>query len=121
MPGRHVARRKRRQTEDDEYAAMLLRMIQNYAARIGRNPDAAVHLPELKATLAAAGNLGFYVANRQGDRPYSLNELARLAGVSKQSMHEQIKRGEVTAGQLAEAMERGEPRVRIADLRAARI
>jgi hypothetical protein len=124
MAGRHTSKalaRRRRKVEDDEYAAMLLRMIHRYADRIAADPTAGVHLKELKAALANAGNVGFYAANRLADHPYGLNELADIAGISKQSMHEQIKRGEITHQALELARAEGRPIVRLADLRAARL
>jgi hypothetical protein len=125
MAGRHAAgkalARRRRKTEDDEYAAMLLRMIHKYADRIAADPTAGVHLTELKAALAAAGNVGFYAANRLASHPYGLNELAAIMGISKQSMHEQIRRGEVTYTAIEQARAEGRPIVRVADLRAARL
>jgi hypothetical protein len=124
MAGRHANKalaRRRRKTEDDEYAAMLLRMIHKYADRIAADPTAGVHLAELKAALAAAGNVGFYAANRLADHPYGLNELAAIMGISKQSMHEQIRRGEITHQAIEQARAEGKPLVRVADLRAARL
>jgi hypothetical protein len=124
MAGRHAGKalaRRRRKTEDDEYAAMLLRMIFKYADRIAADPTAGVHLKEFKAALTAAGNLGFYGANRQADRPYGLNEMAELTGISKQSLHEQIRRGELTRQALEQAKAEGRPIVRVSDLRAARL
>jgi hypothetical protein len=125
MAGRHAAgralARRRRKTEDDEYAAMLLRMIHKYADRIAADPTAGVHLAELKAALAAAGNVGFYAANRLASQPYGLNELAAIMGISKQSIHEQIRRGEITYQAIEQARAEGRPIVRVADLRAARL
>jgi hypothetical protein len=42
-------------------------------------------------------------------------------GISKQSMHEQIRRGEVTYAAIEQARAEGRPIVRVADLRAARL
>lgn len=124
MAGRHAGKalaRRRRKVEDDEYAAMLLRMINCYADRIAADPTAGVHLKEMKDALARAGNVGFYAANRLADRPYGLNELAAIIGISKQSMHEQIRRGEITYQALELARAEGRPIVSVADLRAARL
>jgi hypothetical protein len=118
---RHALARRRKPTDDDDYAAMLLRLIGKYADRIQADPTAYVHVAEFKAAVAAMANVGLYGANRLADRTYGLNELAGLAGISKQSAHEQIKRGEVTHAQLEAARAAGIPRVRASDLRAARL
>ena len=41
-----------------------------------------------------AVNLGVYAANKLGDRPYSINEMAKIMGISKQAVHKRVKLGE---------------------------
>ena len=118
-PRRSPLRRRKRVTETEDYVAMLLRMIYNLADRIAGDPAAAAHLEDLKAALGAAGNIGLWAANKTGDCPWSVNELALLTGKSKQAMHQQVQRGEQLAAALAELRARGAV-VRIADLRATR-
>jgi hypothetical protein len=116
---RRLRPRRRRSTETEEYAAMLLRLIYRYGERIAGDPAAAVHLAELKQALGIVGNIGLFAANTIGEKPWSVNELAALMGISKQSVHEQVRRGEGLFAELAAARQAG-ALVRIADLRKLR-
>lgn len=121
MAGRHsrsVARRKRT-TESSEYAAMLLRMIYGYGYRVGQDPAALAHLRDLEAAMKDAVNVGIYAANKLEDRPYSINEIAAIMGVSKQAIHKRVQLGEQVFLRLEAARASGAV-VRLADLRAAR-
>ena len=120
--GRGPLRRRRerkRVTETEEYVAMLLRLLYNFADRIAADPAAYAHIPEIKAVAGAVGNIGLWGANKLGDRPWSVNELAKLSGASKQAMHQQVQRGEQLAAALAEMRANGAV-VKIGDLRRVR-
>jgi hypothetical protein len=104
MPGRHrtVARRKR-VTESSEYAAMLMRMIYGYGVRVGEDPAGLAHLRDLEAAMRDAVNIGIYAANKLEDRPYSINEIAAILGVSKQAVHKRVQLGEQVFNRLEAA------------------
>ena len=121
MPGRHRAlTRRKRATESSEYAAMLMRIIYGYGARIGQDPAALAHLRDLEAGMRDAVNLGIYAANRLEDRPYSINEIAAIMGVSKQAVHKRVQLGEQVYARLEAARANGAI-VRLADVRATRV
>jgi hypothetical protein len=120
MPGRHaVARRRRRSTESSEYAAMLMRIIYGYGFRVGQDPAALAHLRDLEDGLRDAVNVGIYAANKLEDRPYSINEIAAIMGISKQAVHKRVQAGEQVFLRLEAAKANGAV-VRLADMRAAR-
>lgn len=107
MAGRHVRKRGNRTTESSEYAAMMMRIIYGYGYRIGEDPAALVHLRDLEAGMRDAVNLGIYAANRLGDRPYSINEIAAMMGTSKQAVHKRVKLGEAVYLALETARSNG--------------
>jgi len=120
MPGRHRAlTRRKRSTESSEYAAMMLRIIYGYGARIGQDPAALCHLRDLEAGMRDAVNLGIYAANKLEDRPYSINEMAAILDISKQAVHKRVRLGEQVFARLEAARADGAI-VRLADIRAAR-
>ena len=125
MPGRHTrrslvpGRRKKRETETSDYIAMLVRMIYGYGVRIGEDPAALAHLRDLEAAMKDAVNVGIYAANKEADRPYSINEMAAILGVSKQAIHKRVGLGEEVFVRLEAAKASGAV-VRLADMRAAR-
>lgn len=128
MPGRHregrlVAvvpkRRAKRQVETSEYTAYLTRIIYGYGIRIGEDPVALVHLRDLEAAMRDAVNLGVYLANKEGDRPYSINEIAAIMGISKQAVHKRVRLGEPVYARLEIARTNGAI-VRLADMRQTR-
>jgi hypothetical protein len=90
MIGRH---RKRRPVGDDEYAAMLQRMIRAYGKRIGQDPAASLpHLRDLEQALTDSVNHGIWTANKVGS--HSVNQLAGMLGVSKQAIFKRVALGE---------------------------
>lgn len=124
MPGKHAAprrpqRRTRRDTETSEYAAMMIRVLYGYGQRIGTDPAALAHLRDIETALRDAVNLGVFTANRAGTRPYSINEMAAILGISKQGVHKRVRLGEDIYARL-EAAKAGGALVRLADVRAAR-
>lgn len=120
MPGRHrLPARRKRDVETSEYAAMMTRIIFGYGQRIAQDPVALVHLRDLEAAMRDAVNLGIYAANRFGDRPYSINEMAAILGISKQAVHKRVQLGE-TVWHALEAARANGPVVRLEDMRQAR-
>jgi hypothetical protein len=113
-------RRRKRVTETEDYIAMLYRMIARLADRIEADPAASAYVEDQKAALGGASNVGLWAANRRPRTPWSVNELAAVSGRSKQAAHQQVQRGGQLALELAAARERGEPVVRIEDLRRVR-
>lgn len=112
MAGRHeVARaskkRSRRQVETSGFVAMLIRIIYAYGYRISQDPAALAHLRDIQAALTDAVNLGIYGANKLGDRPYGINELGGIMGVSKQAMHQRSRLGEAVYVRLEEVRSSG--------------
>lgn len=119
MPGRHRLPARRRNTETSEYVAMMMRIIIGYGERIGQDPAGLVHLRDLEAVTRDAVNAGIYLANKSGDRPYSINEIAGLMGISKQAVHKRVKLGEAVYARLEAARANGAI-VRLADMRQTR-
>jgi len=130
MPGRHrlparqpqgnnqVARRKRL-TETSDYVAFMARIIIGYSERIKEDPVALVHLRDLEDGMRDTVNRGIYLANRSGERPYSINEIAVIMGISKQAVHKRVKLGEAVHARLEAAKADGAV-VRLEDMRQAR-
>jgi hypothetical protein len=120
MPGRHrLPARRRRDVETSEYAAMMTRIILGYGNRIAQDPAALVHLRDLEAAMRDAVNLGIYAANKFGDRPYSINEMAAILGISKQAVHKRVQLGQAVWNALEAAKANG-PVVRLDDMRKSR-
>jgi hypothetical protein len=121
MPGRHrtAVARRRRATESSEYVAMLMRIIYGYGFRVGQDPAALAHFRDLEAGMRDAVNVGIYAANKLEDRPYSINEIASIMGISKQAVHKRVQEGEQVFLRLEAAKASGAV-VRLADMRAAR-
>jgi hypothetical protein len=121
MPGRHrtAVARRRRATESSEYVAMLMRIIYGYGFRVGQDPAALAHFRDLEAGIRDAVNIGIYAANKLEDRPYSINEIASIMGISKQAVHKRVQEGEQVFLRLEAAKASGAV-VRLADMRAAR-
>lgn len=118
-PGRLQRRQERRQVEASEYVAMMVRIIYGFGYRVSEDPAALVHLREIEAALRDAVNVGIYGANKLGDRPYGINELGSILGVSKQAVHKRVRLGEEVYVRL-EAARAGGAVVRLADVRQAR-
>ena len=117
MRGKHRARvARKRSTENSDYAAMLIRMIYGYGKRVGDDPAALAHLRDIEAALRDAVNLGIAWANKETDRPYSINEMAAILGVSKQAVHKRVQNG----GEVLDRIESAQPVVRLQDMRDAR-
>jgi hypothetical protein len=98
---------------------MMMRIIYGYGARIANDPVALVHLRDLEEGIKDAVNLGIYAANQYGDRPYSINEIAAIMGISKQAVHKRVKLGESVHARIDAARASG-ALVRTADIRLAR-
>jgi hypothetical protein len=95
-----IHRKRKRTTTNDGYAAMLARMLRAYGTRIGEEPATGLaHLRELEQAMTDATNLGLYTANRDGG--HSVNQLAAMLGISKQSVHARVKAGERIAAARA--------------------
>jgi hypothetical protein len=123
MPGRHrlpaQQPRPRRQTETSEYVAFMMRAIIGYGERIGNDPAALTHLRDLEAITRDAVNAGIYLANHTGARPYSINEIAALMGISKQAVWKRVQLGQAVYEKLEAARANGAV-VRLADMRKTR-
>jgi hypothetical protein len=126
MPGRHrlparqgQAKRPKRHVETSEYVAGLARFIIGYGERVGQDPAALTHLRDLEALTRDAVNAGIYLANRSGERPYSINEIAAIMGISKQAVHKRVQLGQAVYANLEAARANGAV-VRLADMRQAR-
>jgi hypothetical protein len=98
---------------------MLMRMIYGYGVRVGEDPAGLAHLRDLEAAMRDAVNIGIYAANKLEDRPYSINEIAAILGVSKQAVHKRVQLGEQVFNRLEAAKASGAV-IRLADMRAAR-
>src|SRR5258707_5117259 len=101
MTGRHARpspaqrrREARRITETSDYAAMMIRVVYGYGARIGDDPAALAHLRGIEAALRDAVNMGIFTANTAGTRPYSLGEIAAILGITRQGIHKRGRLGE---------------------------
>lgn len=123
MTGRHrlPARqpRPRREVETSEYIAMLMRIIIGYGERIGQDPVALTHLRDIEKITRDAVNAGIYLANRTGARPYSINEIAAIMGISKQAVWKRAELGEQVVARLEAARASGAV-IRLADMRKNR-
>jgi hypothetical protein len=126
MNGRHARpgpaqrrRESRRITETSDYAAMMIRVLYGYGARIGDDPAALAHLRGIEAALRDAVNVGIFTANTAGTRPYSLGEIAAILGITRQGIHKRARLGEEVFIRLEAARANGAV-VRLADVRAAR-
>lgn len=116
MAGRHA--RTPRQTETSDYIAFYLRVVNGLGNRIAEDPAALVHVPELQQALADAVNRGVFEANR-GESRYSQNEMARMAGVSRQAIQQRIRSGERVYAAMLERLGGG-ALIRLGDVRARR-
>jgi hypothetical protein len=120
MAGRHrLPDRRKREYESSEYAAMLVRMIYSYGARVGDDPAALTHLRDIENAVRDAANAGIAAANRRPDQPYSLAEIANIVGVSRQAIHKRVGLGERVLARLAAARSNGAI-VRLEDMRKTR-
>ncbi len=116
--GKHSATpRPKRETETSEYVAMMRRIIVKYGDRIAADPIALVHVPELQKELADAVNRGVFEANQRGG--YSQNEMAALAGVSRQAVQQRIGRGREVYAEIQRRRGAG-ALFRLADIRNRR-
>lgn len=122
MTGKHsrraAAQARRRTVETSDYVAMMTRVLYGYGARIAADPAALAHLRDLETSLKDAVNLGIFLANK-GPAHYSINEQARILGVTKQAIHLRVQAGEQVHVRHEAARSRG-PLVRLADVRARR-
>jgi len=118
-PGRLARRQDRRQTETSEYVAMMIRILYGYGYRVSQDPAALAHLRDLEAALRDAVNLGIFGANKLGDRPYGINTIGAILGVSKQAAAKRVHAGEAVFVRLEAARAAG-ALVRLDDVRASR-
>ena len=94
MAGVH-RKRKRKSTTTDDYADMLVRMINAYGRRTREDPATGLpHLHRIEAALTSARDAAIWGANVDG---HSINEMAGILGQSKQAIHKRVQAGEVTA------------------------
>jgi hypothetical protein len=116
------AERQKRVTETSDYVAMMKRIIIGYGQRIGEDPVALVHLAELTAAMRDAVNRGMYLANQpgaNGQRGYSMNDMAKILDVSRQAVQKRVHLGE-SAHLALQVLKGNGAVVRIADVRAER-
>lgn len=97
MAGKHRAlsprQARRERVETSDYVAFLIRAIGALSLRIGDDPVALVHCPDLTAALTRAVNHGIWLAG-QGQNAYSQNDMARILGVSRQAIQQRQHKGE---------------------------
>lgn len=120
MTGTHAApKRARRQTETSELAAWICRLHRLLEQRIAADPAALVHEDELVQSLRDACNHGIFLANKNPATRYSLSEIARVNGRTKQAMSLRVQSGEAVHNRLMAAVGGGALR-RLADFRRQR-
>lgn len=96
-----AAKKKKRRTpevvEDEDYLEMLWRMVRALEARAANNPEIIIQMIALDERLAEACNVAIAIsAERFAIDPKlgaSAGEIARLMGISKQSVSERRQRG----------------------------
>jgi predicted DNA-binding protein YlxM (UPF0122 family) len=110
--GRHS-----RETETSDFVAMMSRIIVAYGDRIAADPVALVHLADIERQLSDQAARGVFQAN-QGSG-YSMNEIARMVGVSRQAVQQRVHRGESVYARIQTARGAG-PLFRLADIRRRR-
>jgi hypothetical protein len=98
---------------------MVVRVLYGYGYRIGQDPAALVHRRDIETALRDAVNMGIFTANKAGTRPYSINEMAAMDGITKQAIHKRVRLGGEVFARLEAARANGAV-VRLADVRAAR-
>ena len=121
MKGKHrTPDRRKRDVETSEYVAFLERIIDGYGNRVGEDPAALAHLRDIEAKLRDAVNRGIFTSNRTGRRPYGINEIAAILGITKQSIWHRVKLGEVIYAQREAVRATGAAVIRLADVRRTR-
>jgi hypothetical protein len=98
----------RQRVEDQAYLEMLLRMIRALESRVADNPEIIIQIVMLGERLSEACNVGIAIsADRYAVDPKlgaSAGEIARLLGMSKQSVSERRAKGRaVMEARVAEA------------------
>lgn len=89
-------RKRKRTVTDQQYTAMLRRMIRSWGRRAGEDLEANLaDFRDLQAELDGAANLAIYRANRIGG--LSINRIAATLRVSKQAAHKRVLAGELLA------------------------
>jgi hypothetical protein len=124
MTGKHAApkppaRPRRRATETSDLAGALMRMHRAFGERIGDDPAALVHEQQLIESLRDAINHGIWLANRNPGTRYSLPEIGRVTGRTKQAISLRVQAGEAVHNRLLAAIGGG-TLTRLADLRRYR-
>lgn len=122
MTGRHAAdksarKRSARVTETSEFMAFAQRIAISVGDRLGNDPAGLVQARELVTMLQDHLDRGVFLANRQGR--YSQNELAAMAGISRQAIAKRVRRGELVHAELQRRRGAG-ALIRLVDLRARR-
>lgn len=122
MTGRHRAdsgarKRSARVTETSEFMAFAQRIAIVMGDRLGNDPAGLVQARELVTLLQDHLDRGVFLASRQGQ--YSQNELAKMAGITRQAIAKRIHRGELVHAELQRRRGAG-ALIRLADLRARR-
>lgn len=115
--------KEQQQREASDCLAAIERQIWAAAERVGRDPVSGPGLAKIAALAADAVNLGLYKANQAdqgpGSKKYSMNEIARIFGTSRQAMQQRIDRGEAVFVRLEAKRSEG-ALVRIGDIREQR-
>jgi len=119
MTGKHAAPRPRRATETSDLAGAIMRLHRAYGERIGNDPAALVHEQQLLDSLRDEINRGIWLANRNPATRYSLTEIARINGRTKQAVSLRVQSGEAVHNRRLAAAGGG-ILTRLADLRRHR-
>lgn len=103
---------QKRQYETSEFIAMLYRHSAALRRRCASDPAGLVQAVQFQRRLAEDINAAIFEANRGSDA-YSMNEMARMLGCSRQAIQQRAHRGR-------EWIEQEAGTIRLADIRAAR-
>lgn len=103
-----MSTKTRRVTEDDQYVAMMQRMIRGLERRAIEDPQLLAHVLMLAQQLGEVTNVVIHEsAERYQANPFSspsAGEIARLLGMSKQAASKRRERGrEIAAARLSAA------------------
>lgn len=123
MTGRHAAPKRRpRETEDDDFAKMLGRMVNALERRASVNPDALAYALTVRTAMDESITRAGHALSRQGGGQFSLGELAQFMSDNGHKMSRQAAQqrwGKPAAIKLGLTItERINNVVRLADWRA---
>lgn len=110
-----AAQKPSRSLETSEFIAMLYRQSAALRRRCANDPAGLVQALEFQARLANDINAAIYEAN-VGNDAYSMNEIAKMLGYSRQAIQQRVARGR----EWVTFIEQQAGSIRIADIRAAR-